>query len=322
MSYWTDRQAELREALEAAEAALKERLAKYYQTEAKDIERKIAQYYAEYGQENVIEYRTLLQRLPAADAELLIKDCEAFAEKYPEYADLIPVRESIYQLDRLEGLQQSVRLNALEAGVKLETETKAHLTTIATENLNAAAEAMGFGHNFYFNRADIVNMFVDVAWANNDRFSERIWQNVDKLVGYMNSDLAKGFARGDSYARIVEQITERFRHVSERDAYRLVYTEGTYVMNQAQLQVAKDVGFEEYIYYTAGDERVCEECQALSHEVFLLTEAQSGVNFPPMHPYCRCTHAPHVADRNAWIEKYVAEHGDRERAVRAAEAAE
>ena len=43
---------------------------------------------------------------------LLIQRMDEFEKKYPEYADLMPIRESIYKLNRLEGLQQSIRLQA------------------------------------------------------------------------------------------------------------------------------------------------------------------------------------------------------------------
>lgn len=309
MSYWSERQLILQKALEESEAQLKKRLASYYKTEARSIDRKIASYYATYGHANVIEYRTLLQTLPADDADLLIKDCDEFAAKYPQYADLIDVRKSIYKLDRLEGLQQSVRLNALEAGVNLETELTRHLQTEAMRGLNSTAEAFGFGTNFYTNRADVVKSFVNVAWADNERFSTRIWTNANKLVNYMSTALAQGFARGDSYRKMSKAVTERFKSVSERDAYRLIYTEGTYVLNQAQLTVERDL-FESYKFSTMQDDRVCDVCQALQGQTFRMSEAVSGVNFPPMHPYCRCSHVPVVFDRKAWIDDYVRKHLD------------
>ena len=42
---------------------------------------------------------------------------DEFEKKYPEYADLMPIRESIYKLNRLEGLQQSIRLQQRELGI-------------------------------------------------------------------------------------------------------------------------------------------------------------------------------------------------------------
>ena len=33
----------------------------------------------------------------------------------------------------------------------------------------------------------------------------------------------------------------------------------------------------------------CEICQALNGQAFKLSEAEAGVNLPPIHPNCKCT---------------------------------
>ena len=80
-----------------------------------------------YGKDNVIEYKTLLQTLTEAERNLLIQNMDGFALKYPQYAHLLPVRESIYKLNRLEALQQSIILQQLEIGAVNNEEIEAHL---------------------------------------------------------------------------------------------------------------------------------------------------------------------------------------------------
>ena len=63
MSYWSDRQDQLRKAAEKEEAAIKKRLSKFYDAEFKRLDKEIAAYFQKYGENNVIEYRTLLQNL-------------------------------------------------------------------------------------------------------------------------------------------------------------------------------------------------------------------------------------------------------------------
>ena len=104
MSYWQKRQQQLNKSLEKDEERLKKRLSSYFDTEYRKLEKQIAAYYEQYGTDNVIQYRRLMEELPKEDKRLLIEQMDAFAEKYPEYAHLMPVRESIYKLIRLEGL--------------------------------------------------------------------------------------------------------------------------------------------------------------------------------------------------------------------------
>ena len=43
--------------------------------------------------------------------------------------------------------------------------------------------------------------------------------------------------------------------------------------------------------------------------MFKISERQPGVNFPPIHPWCRCTWEIEVSDWDKWIDDYVKKHG-------------
>lgn len=64
--------------------------------------------------DNAIKYANFFKKLPDSDIMLLIQRMDEFEKKYPEYADLMPIRESIYKLNRPEGLQQSIRLPRMQ----------------------------------------------------------------------------------------------------------------------------------------------------------------------------------------------------------------
>lgn len=312
MTYWERRQRELNQALEKDEAKLKKRLSSFYDTECRKLEKEIAAYYSQYGENNVIAYRRLMESLPEEDKRLLLERMDDFAEKYPEYAHLLPVRESIYKLNRLEGLQQSILLQQLEIGAVNEEEIRKHLEKQAARNASAAAETMGFGKNFYAENSQLVRQVVNTAWCNGKNFSQRIWDNVEKLAGYLGTDLAQGFARGDSYERLTKQLRQRFGKVSRNDAYRLIYTEGTFVMNEARA-VSFEQDTEEYVFrvqYDAIRQKGWRDvCDDLNGKTFQWSERKPGINFPPMHAWCHCTATPYISDWNAWMDQYVQRHG-------------
>lgn len=309
MNYWERRQQELNSALEKDEESLKKRLSSYFDTEYRKLEKQIASYYQQYGENNVIQYRRLMESLPDADKRLLLEQMDEFAKKYPEYAHLMPVRESIYKLNRLEGLQYSVRMQQLEIGAVENAQITEHLNRQAMRGANAAAETLGFGKNFYSNNPDITKLFVNVAWSEGENFSEKIWKNTSKLANYLNTDIAQGIARGDSYDRLVRRLRERFSNVSRNDAYRLIYTEGTYVMAESTMQPFTE-DFQKYRLSTANDGKVCAVCRGVAEKVFDIADRQPGVNFPPLHPWCRCTFTIEVDDWDAWMEDYERRHGN------------
>lgn len=304
MSYWEERQKELYELLEEDEEKLKKRMSSYYEKESKKIENKISSYYTQYGENNVIEYRKMMESLSSEDVSLLIEQMDEFANKYPQYAHLMPVRESIYKLNRLEGLQTSIKMQQLEIGAIENEMLTEHLTKQAQRGVNATADALGFGKDFYAINSDIVKSIVGINYSNGKNFSESIWGNADKLSNYLNTDVAQAFARGDSYARIMKNMKDRFETVSRNDMYRLIYTEGTHVMAESTIKPFEEE-YEEYKVSTAGDSKVCPICRAMSDKVFKIKDRVAGVNFPPFHPWCRCSFTIYVEDWDDWMDKYI-----------------
>ena len=313
-NYWKTRQEQLNRALEKDEAALKKRLKKLYQTEERRLEKEIASYYANYGVNNVIEYRALLESLSAVDRQMLYERMEDFAAKYPEYAHLMPVRESIYRLNRLEALERSVQMQQLEMGIKEQEAVQKHLERQAMRGFKNMVHDLGVTNSYGVFDASYKTIAHDIVmtrWANGLNFSERIWGNRQKLADLLNDSIAAGFARGDVYRQMAREIRRRF-DVSRKQAERLAYTEGTFVINEGKARAVENT-FEYFSLSTAGDSKVCEVCESIQDE----TEAEpvrfdariAGDNFPPLHPWCRCTFTIVVPDPGKWIDDYVAAHG-------------
>ncbi|MFR8874772.1 MAG: hypothetical protein ACLVHV_15865 [Oscillospiraceae bacterium] len=70
----------MNQAAEKEESKLKKRLSKYYDSEFRKLEKQIAVYYQEYGENNVIEYRKLMEALSDEDKRLLIEQMDEFAK--------------------------------------------------------------------------------------------------------------------------------------------------------------------------------------------------------------------------------------------------
>ncbi|MDD2649308.1 MAG: minor capsid protein [Eubacteriales bacterium] len=83
---------------------------------------------------------------------------------------------------------------------------------------------------------------------------------------------------------------------------RLIRTESAYAANQAIAQAYEDAGFERYVFVSAFEARTCPKCGAMDGESFPLSEKKVGKNYPPVHPWCRCTTKPDDEDLKA-LEK-------------------
>ncbi len=101
--------------------------------------------------------------------------------------------------------------------------------------------------------------------------------------------LKRGYAQGRTYQDMVEEAVEKFEGLTETRAYLVTYTEGTRVMAEASARAVTDQGYTQYSLSTVGDEKVCQICRDLEPQVFRFADRDPGVNFPPIHPMCRCT---------------------------------
>ena len=307
-TYLEKKQQKLNEYAEKSEQRINDRVMRYYETEFKRLQKEIEAYYAEYGMKGVVEYRTLLQELPQEDIDLLIKRQNEFVQKYPEYADLLPIRNSIYKLNRLEGLQYSVVLNMAENAGWTNEQVKPYLDELAKRSANNAMETLGFGANYYKENDSIVQEFVDAPWINGKNYTTRIWENLQKDATKINNLIASGVARGDSVQKMVNELKRYFVGVPSRQIKQLVMTEATYVLNQTAKKVFEQ-DFDGYTYKAVMDKKTCSVCRALNGKWFRFDEAEPGVNYPPMHTRCRCLVSPYVEDWDAWIDGYVEKHG-------------
>ena len=296
IDYWERRKLKLYEQVEKEESRLAQQLNRYYQDEASKLSKEIAAYYQKYGESNVLQYRKMLVSLNDADRQLLFSRMDDFAKKYPQYEHLMPVRESIYRLDELEGLRESIRMQQLEIGAKEIDRIKPMLEGDAKRAADLIAEQMGFGENFYSTNAEAIRLTVGAKWTGGEDFSDRIWANKQKLTDYLHDEFAKGLARGVSYDKLERQLREKFIDRSRHETMRVVRTEATFVLNEAQRQSFMSLyGKDDAAYYlsTITDNKACAECVEIENETrvnpVLCSEAEPGINFPPIHPNCRCT---------------------------------
>ena len=297
-AYWHDRKVQYDETLGKDEKRLYSKLAAYYEREAARLDKEIAAYYAKYSVNGVLSYRNLLETLPDEDKLLLIEQLDEFVKKYPAYADLVPVRESIYKLNRLEGLRQSIAMQQLHMGAYEQQQALAFFQRQALRYANGAASFLGLGSSFCRLDSDVIRAAVGNKWCDGKDFSERIWDNRKKLGNTLHTQFVNGVIRGDDYHQLARQIRAKFVKVSQKNAERLTFTEDTYLSNEAAMQVfEREAAVTEYEFVCTGDAETCDICRGLSGERFKISQRMPGTNFPPMHPWCRCFFDPVIPEK-------------------------
>lgn len=119
-------------------------------------------------------------------------------------------------------------------------------------------------------------------------YSTDIWKNTGKLTSSIKDELLMSLMTGRDTRETAQAIAERF-NVGQNDARRLVRTESAFFHNQMELLSYEEADIEKYIFVAVLDKRTSHICQEHDNKVCDRDKAVSGVNCPPMHPWCRST---------------------------------
>ncbi|MED3623253.1 minor capsid protein [Neobacillus thermocopriae] len=290
-TYWETRMEQLYAAQDKKNNQLNKELRKEYHRLENSIEREIAAYYQKYGLDNVIEYRQLVLNLAPAERDLLYKDYEEFAKRFPQYMHLMPVRESIYQLNRLEGLHLSIRMKMVELGVFEQEGFEKLLREAYERGYLSTMKGLDNAPSFFSVNDLVLSQTLNEKWINNGNFSSRIWANKEKLLNTLNNEIRDAIIQGSDYKQM-SKIIQRRMEVGAYESMRLIVTESAFVMNQANKQAFMDAGIKRYEITAVMDRRTSPTCRGLNGQKFEFKDARVGVNYPPFHSFCRTTVVP------------------------------
>lgn len=133
-----------------------------------------------------------------------------------------------------------------------------------------------------------VQQLINSVWvADGKMWSQRVWDNTERLASTLNDELIHIVATGKKNTDLVNILQDRF-NVSYHRAQTLVRTEVAHIQTEAAKQRYKDYGIEYVEVLVDEDERTCELCKALQGKRFLTTETPPL----PVHPNERCCLVP------------------------------
>ena len=124
------------------------------------------------------------------------------------------------------------------------------------------------------------------------RFSDRVWgSNMDELVSRVESLVTNDLNRGYPVDQSSKLLAIEFDRARNRAA-TVLQTETNGIQAQATLDEYQDDNIKKYRYLATLEVHTCPICGELDGKVFLVKDAEKGVNYPTMHPHCRCTTVP------------------------------
>lgn len=300
--YWIKRAEDVLVAGEKSELQYEKELTAAYKTTLQEIRKEINAFYTKYAEEQEISLATARKRLSPGQ----LKDFQTMHHKYlaeAEKYDLDPAYQKY--LRNLSGKAYISRLQELSSNIRHQVEL------LAGRNKNAVETVLqdGFEDSFYrtlFNvqkQAKIGVSFtqpgkeqleaaVKEKWLESN-YSDRIWADKNRLVSQLNQIIPREFVRGRGPVAMGRELAQKM-NTSYNNAVRLARTEMNHISNKGTMEAyKKSKVVSEYEYVATLDSRTSDICASMDGKIFKLSEAQSGINMPPLHPHCRSTTIPH-----------------------------
>lgn len=275
-------------------------LAEYYlaasldlQDKAKDILRRF------WLKHNLTQHEAemLLANIDPSDIKKILERLEK-DPKNKELRDELTAQAAAARIRNLESLFEQVKKTTSSLAEKVKTGASKLLKKLGLDSWHKAVfnlqKQVGAGWKVKSPSEKLVEKAVEQSWAGSG-FSKRIWGNTEELEKAVKKEIMKSLLTGRPTEEAAKAINDQFGK-GMYNARRLVRTEAAYITNQMALQGYRDQGVEKYVYVAILDLRTSKICRSLDKKRFLVKNAKVGVNFPPMHPFCRSTTVPWVSD--------------------------
>lgn len=302
-SYWYERKVEDDKAYRKTEDECLNELKKLYKDSLEEINTELGKFYLDYSVDNKITLQDAQKLLTGKELQKLKENISIWEEEYKNSK----ITDSQYQA-KLNALKYRLKVQRAEA-LKFNLESKVFKLysdyTDKTENFlfdiykladkntkynltklvgNSAEQK--FGINFFNTPSDkLISEVINTPWCG-DNYSDTIWKNKTKLVESLNRNITQSFIQGKHYKETATKLSKEM-NVKYSDAKRIIRTESKYVISKSEVNVYKNANIDEYEYVASIDEKTSNICLSLDGKIFKMSEAISGLNLPPMHPYCR-----------------------------------
>lgn len=299
-SYWEKRQEQKFLAGEKKVNQYYKGLEKSFEQSKKEIQKVINDFVMRYGIENGSpSYASAIKALNKTEIGELqdfIDKVKANMGKYNQELNNISIKVRITRYQALEKqidaiLQQLYAVEYQHKGEEL-------LKEVYSDNYYKTWFNIDQYHGFHQEFAQINIQTIEELIKypfDGANFSDRLWKQKDYLQQQLNESITTMLIQGKNPMTLTQEFAKKF-HTKEFEAYRLLHTEGSFMMGQGTLASYKEDGILKYRILATLDIKTSDTCRKQDRKVYDIDKAIVGVNYWPFHPFCRTTDVPHYDD--------------------------
>lgn len=301
--YWIDRENQkLNKGIKDCNNLAKE-LEHHYKLANKEIEKEINNLFEKYAKDNQLTYAEATKYLTGNEFKIWRTDIKGYLKMIEDNPELLLELNTLAMKSRItrwESLQYEIDKQLNKLAITTEKETEELLKDTLKDNYNRniynISKKTGFLANFSGINNKTIERVLSYEWSGNN-YSGRIWNNKQQLSKTIKEEIAQMLIRGESSKKVSQRVATRM-NASYKNAVRLVQTEHSYVMEQANKITYEDLKVEKYQFLATPDERTCKVCGNLDLKIFNVKDMIPGKNCSPLHPSCRCTSLLYYEDED------------------------
>ena len=309
--YWKDRY-KLSESLgERTEREMLNHIKGLYKNAISEINKEIEAFYGRYASMNELTLSEVRKRLNPdelksakyeinkyySDIDRLARTAsgKVSVELLRKYKERLRLQSAKAYMSRLEDLKN--RLTNIVVNLGTQEDAVMHDSLLETAKYSYTQSAYniskytGFANTFSETQFD---KLINERWLGAN-YSDRVWEDKRQLETQLEKTFLQGVVRGQNPRKIADEMQKNVGGSYYRSE-RLARTETLHILNESTYQSYADYGIKEYQFVCGLDERTCPECGSLDGEKFKLSEKIEGINYPVIHPNCRCTTIPYFED--------------------------
>lgn len=294
--YWVDRVSNIKEIQYQKVEKAEKQLKNLYAETNKHIRNEMFIFYSKYSDNQGItleETQKLLKEDELKEWKISLKEYKELAHNKAnkQYLDEMYIRSRVNRLDALETqMQAEIRI----LGERQKETTQNVLENVYEDTYEKTVKGISDMSRLSirydkFDKGELESI-VNKPFQNSN-FSSRIWEDKANLIEQLNTTLAQHIVLGKSPSQLADLFSKKME-TSYYKASRLLNTEAANVTEQATLKSYKDTNVREYEILATLDERTSDICQDMNGKRFKISEAKTGINYPPFHPNCRTTTVP------------------------------
>jgi len=312
-NYWLDRkiQKNLVSAERIGNKSIKQ-LTGIYKQALTNITKEINKVYMNYSNKVGLDVAELAQIITGAERKEFLLSIKKRMKDLGLNVEDIYDENYIKRLTRLEALKHQIYWEIMKIAPQEEMVTGKGYSKVIAQTYQKITNNIevwqGVVPSFATIDNEVINQMLRDNWVGRN-YSKSVWKNTSELAKELPQVLGGALVMGQSYQKTSRELREYLKKKALWKATRLVRTETIYFHNQAELESYKDEGIKKYEYVATLDGRTSDVCLELDDDVFLVSKAEAGKNYPPMHPNCRSTTRPVLSTGEKLRTYYVTSKG-------------